>query len=47
MSGKNGYNGQIKNTGTQVIKAPNPVGGSTKGTVIHRGTDLRGSGKKK
>lgn len=43
----NGYNGKIKNTGSQVIKAPNSAGGSAKGNVVHRGTDLRtGKGKK-
>lgn len=43
----NGYNGKIKNTGSQVVKAPNSQTSSAKGNVVHRGTDLRtGKGKK-
>lgn len=43
----NGYNGKIKNTGSQVVKAPNNQGASAQGNVVHRGTDLRtGKGKK-
>ena len=38
---KNGY--QIKNTGSQVVKAPNQITDQKKGTV-KTGTDLR-SGK--
>ena len=42
----NGYNGKHTNKGTQVVKAPNNAGsGTTKGNVVHKGTDLR-SGKK-
>lgn len=46
--GKNGYNGSIKTTGSQVVKAPNQqAGGSAQGNVVHRGNDLRtGKGKK-
>jgi hypothetical protein len=40
-----GYIGKIKNTGSQVVKAPiNPNGGTNKGTKVKSGTDLR-SGK--
>lgn len=43
----NGYSGKIKNTGSQVVKAPNAQAGGSKGNVVHRGTDLRtGKGKK-
>ena len=43
----NGYNGKIKNSGNQEVKAPNNAGGgTTKGNVVHRGNDLR-TGKKK
>ncbi len=43
----NGYNGKHDNKGTQVVKAPNGAGsGTTKGNVVHRGTDLR-TGKQK
>jgi len=43
----NGYNGKHSNKGGQVVKAPNSAGGgTTKGTVVHRGNDLR-TGKKK
>lgn len=41
----NGYKGKIKNTGSQVVKAPNTQTGGTGGNVVHRGTDLR-TGKK-
>lgn len=41
---KNGYVGQIKNSGTQVVKAPNQVTDRKTGTV-KTGSDLR-SGKK-
>lgn len=43
----NGYSGKIKNTGSQVVKAPNAASGGSKGNVVHHGTDLRtGKGKK-
>lgn len=44
----NGYEGKIKNTGTQVVKAPHQGAGGSNGNVVHRGTDLRTgkSGKK-
>ena len=43
----NGYNGKISNKGGQTVKAPNNAGnGTTKGTVVHKGSDLR-TGKKK
>lgn len=41
---KNGYVGRIKNSGTQVVKAPNQITDSKKGTV-KTGSDLR-TGKK-
>lgn len=41
---KNGYTGRIKNGGTQVVKAPNQITDSKKGTV-KTGSDLR-TGKK-
>jgi len=40
---KNGYAGKIKNSGTQVVKAPMQTSDAKKGTV-KTGTDLR-SGK--
>ena len=40
----NGYAGRIKNTGTQVVKAPNQTTDQKKGTV-KTGSDLR-TGKK-
>lgn len=40
----NGYTGRIKNTGTQVVKAPNQITDQKKGTV-KTGSDLR-TGKK-
>lgn len=40
----NGYSGRIKNTGTQVVKAPNQITDQKKGTV-KTGSDLR-TGKK-
>lgn len=42
----NGYNGKIKNSGTQEVKAPNSARSSTKTATVHRGTDLRAKGKK-
>lgn len=39
-----GYIGRIKNTGTQVVKAPNQITDQKKGTV-KTGSDLR-TGKK-
>jgi hypothetical protein len=42
----NGYNGKIKNSGTQEVKAPNSARSSTKTATVHRGTDLRTKGKK-
>lgn len=44
MSNKSGYIGKIKNSGSQVVKAPNQIKDLPKGTV-KTGTDLR-SGKK-
>lgn len=44
MSDKSGYVGRIKNTGTQVVKAPNQTTTTPKGTV-KTGSDLR-TGKK-
>lgn len=43
MSDKN-YKGKIKNGGSQMIKAPNQIKDTPKGTV-HTGSDLR-TGKK-
>ena len=40
MSEKKGYVGRIKNTGTQVVKAPDQITGNPKGTV-KTGGDLR------
>lgn len=44
----NGYSGKIKNTGSQIVKAPNQASGGSNGNVVHRGSDLRSgkSGKK-
>lgn len=44
MSDKSGYVGRIKNSGTQVVKAPNQSTDPKKGTV-KTGKDLR-TGKK-
>lgn len=44
MSEKSGYIGRIKNTGSQVVKAPNQITESKRGTV-KTGNDLR-TGKK-
>ena len=44
MSEKSGYIGRIRNTGSQVVKAPNQSTDSKKSTV-KTGTDLR-TGKK-
>lgn len=44
MSGS-GYIGKIKNSGTQMVKAPNQVKPGTGKSTIKTGTDLR-SGKK-
>ena len=41
---ENGYSGRIKNSGTQVVKAPNQITDPKKGTV-KTGNDLR-TGKK-
>lgn len=38
---KNGYAGRIKNTGTQVVKAPFSQGGKRGKSVIKTGDDLR------
>lgn len=40
-----GYEGKIKNSGTQHVKAPHATGSSTKGNVRITGNDLR-TGKK-
>lgn len=40
MSEKSGYVGRIKNSGSQVVKAPNQQVNTTKGTV-KTGKDLR------
>ena len=40
-----GYEGKIKNSGTQHVKAPYSNGGTHKGTVRITGNDLR-TGKK-
>lgn len=40
-----GYIGKIKNSGTQMVKAPNQVKPGTGKSTIKTGTDLR-SGKK-
>ena len=37
---KNGYIGKIKNSGSQVVKAPFTAESGPKG-VVHKGTDLR------
>jgi len=42
-----GYEGKIKNTGTQFVKAPFASGGSAKGNVRVQGNDLRNGGGKK
>ena len=42
-----GYSGKIKNTGSQVVKAPNSQPNNAKGNVVHRGTDLRTGSKSK
>lgn len=44
MSEKSGYVGRIKNTGSQVVKAPNQTTTEKKG-VVKTGKDLR-TGKK-
>ena len=44
MSNKSGYIGNIKNGGTQMVKAPNQVKEQKEGTV-KTGSDLR-TGKK-
>ena len=44
MSEKSGYIGRIKNSGSQVVKAPNQTTDAKKGTV-KTGSDLR-TGKK-
>ena len=41
----NGYVGKIKNTGTQVVQAPNQSAPQKKGTV-KKGSDLRTGVKK-
>lgn len=42
----NGYAGKIKNTGTQVVKAPFNQGGKRGKSVVKTGNDLRvGRGK--
>lgn len=38
---KNGYAGRIKNTGTQVVKAPFNQGGKRGKSVVKTGDDLR------
>lgn len=43
----NGYNGKIKNSGTQEVKAPNNPRNGDKGSTVHRGSDLRTGGKSK
>lgn len=40
MSEKSGYAGRIKNTGAQVVKAPNQQTDAKNG-VVHKGSDLR------
>jgi hypothetical protein len=42
---ESGYAGSIKNSGTQVVKAPGQVTDQKKGTV-KTGNDLRSGGKK-
>lgn len=42
---KKGYEGRIKNTGSQEVKAPYPQSGSSGGTV-KKGGDLRTGGGK-
>lgn len=37
----NGYVGRIKNSGTQVVKAPNQSKGNSGKSKVHNGTDLR------
>ncbi len=37
----NGYAGKIKNTGTQVVKAPFNQGGKRGKSVVKTGNDLR------
>lgn len=44
---KNGYVGQIKQSGTQSVKAPNQNKQSGKGTVSYSGGDLRTGTKDK
>lgn len=41
-----GYAGKIKNTGTNIVKAPFASGASSKGTQKITGNDLRTGGKK-
>ena len=44
---KCGYDGNIKNSGTQEVKAPNSQKSGRKGSTVHRGTDLRVKNGKK
>ena len=41
MDKEKGYVGRIKNSGAQVVKAPNQVKGSKGTSQVIRGTDLR------
>ena len=43
---KNGYAGKIKNTGTQVVKAPFGDQGKHGKSVVKEGNDLRAKGGK-
>lgn len=43
---KNGYAGKIKNTGSQVVKAPFGDGGKRGKSVVKEGNDLRVKGGK-
>lgn len=44
-----GYEGKVKNTGTQIVKAPYPQSGGGKKSTVKTGDDLRAgkSGKGK
>ena len=43
---KNGYAGKIKNSGTQVVKAPFATNGKRGKSVVKTGNDLRVKGGK-
>lgn len=45
MSDKSGYIGKIKNSGTQIVNAPNQVKPGKGKSTVKTGTDLR-NGKK-